>query len=83
MDGMDNPMGAIESHLEDQAAFEPEALHMMSQAFHDACNALHIFAGDEHGRQVIATRIIDLAGAGVIDAKALRDRVLMEARTAA
>ena len=55
----------------------------MSQAFHDTCNALHIFAGDEHGRQVIATRIIDLASTGVIDAKALRDRVLKEARTAA
>ena len=64
-------MGAIDSHLEDQAAFEPEVLRMMSQAFHDACNALHIFAGDEHGRQVIATRIIDLAGAGLIDARAL------------
>jgi hypothetical protein len=44
---------------------------------------LHIFAGDEHGRQVIAIRIIDLASRGVIDAGALRDRVLMEARLAA
>jgi len=80
---MENPMSAIQSHLEDPAVFDPEALRVMSQAFHDTCNALHIFAGDEHGRHVIATRIIDLAGAGVIDAKALRDRVLMEARTAA
>jgi len=76
-------MSAIQSHLEDPAVFDPETLRVISQAFHDTCNALHIFAGDEHGRQVIATRIIDLAGAGVIDAKALRDRVLMEARTAA
>ena len=44
---------------------------------------LGLFAGDEHGRQVIAARIIDLASTGVIDAKALRDRVLREARTAA
>ena len=76
-------MTAIFSHLKPQTAFEPEAIRVMSQAFHDACNALHIFAGDEHGRQVIATRIIDLASTGVIDAQALRDRVLREARTAA
>jgi hypothetical protein len=76
-------MTTIHSHLEGHAVFEPEALRVMSQAFHDTCNALHIFAGDEQGRRIIATRIIDLAGAGVIDAKALRDRVLLEARTAA
>jgi hypothetical protein len=76
-------MEAMLSHLNTQTAFEPEAIRVMSQAFDDACNALRIFAGDEHGRQVIATRIIDLAGSGVIDAKALRDRVLLEARAAA
>ena len=77
-------MTAIHSHLESQAAaFEPEAIRAISQAFHDTCNALHIFAGDEHGRQVIATRVIDLASTGVIDAHALRDRVLREARTPA
>jgi hypothetical protein len=74
---------AIHSHPESQNAFDPEAISAMSQALHDACNALRIFAGDEHGRQVIATRIIDLASTGVIDAEALRDRVLMEARTTA
>ena len=76
-------MITIHSHLGSQIVFEPEALREMSQAFHDVCNALHIFAGDEHGRQVIATRIIDLAGAGIRDARTLRDRVLLEARTAA
>lgn len=76
-------MTAILSHIETQNAFEPEAIRVMSEAFHDACNALQIFAGDEHGRQVIATRIIDLASTGVIDANALRDRVLMEAHAAA
>jgi len=75
-------MITIPSHLESQIVFEPEALRAMSQAFHDACNALKIFDGDEHGRQVIATRIIDLASSGVIDAAVLRDRVLLEARTA-
>jgi len=45
---MDNPMSTIHSHLEDPAVFDPEALRVMSQAFHDTCNALHIFAGDNH-----------------------------------
>ena len=76
-------MSGIHSHLDCKSVFEPEALRVMSEAFQETCNALQIFAGDEHGRQVIATRIIDLAGSGVIDARALRDRVLMEARTAA
>jgi len=79
---MELSMISIHSHLENQTAFDPEALSVMSQAFHDACNALHIFAGDEHGRQAIAARIIDLASAGVIDANALRDRVLKEAHMA-
>jgi hypothetical protein len=74
-------MTTIHSHLDSQNVFEPEALSVMSQAFQDTCNALHIFAGDEHGRQVIATRIINLAGSGLLEAKALRDRVLSEART--
>ena len=76
-------MITIPAHLESQIVFKPEALRVMSQAFHDACNALQVFDGDEHGRQVIATRIIDLASTGVIDAAVLRDRVLLEARTAA
>ena len=74
---------AIHSYLENQAAFEPEAIREMSQAFQDACNALGISAGDQRGREVIAARIIDLAREGLIDAAALRDRVLKEARTAA
>ena len=76
-------MITIHSHLGSQHVFEPEALSEMSRALQETCIALKIFAGDEHGRQVIATRIIDLAGAGVLDAEALRDRVLSEARTAA
>ena len=76
-------MIVVPTHPKGQAVFEPDALSVMSQAFHEACDALQIFDGDERGRQFIATRIIDLASMGVINAKALRDRVLMEARTAA
>ena len=69
----------IRSYLEDHAAFEPEAITAMSQAFEQACTALAITASQKHERTVIATRIIDLARTGVVDAKALRDRVLLEA----
>ena len=49
------------------------------ERFRNLHGKLKIFAGDERGRQIIATRIIDLASTGVIDARALRDRVLLEA----
>ena len=52
----------------------------MSKAFEGACIALRVYAGDEKGREIIATRIIDLARNGLIDPTALRDRVIAEAR---
>ena len=76
-------MGAILRHVPESVSFEPQAISAMSQALEDACNALQIFAGDQHGREVIALRIIDLGRSGVIDANVLRDRVLFEARSAA
>ena len=54
----------------------------MSKAFEEACTALQVYAGDEKGREIIATRIIDLARGGLIDPTALRDRVIAEARLA-
>lgn len=76
-------MVAILSHLPEHAVFEPAAITAMSQAFDEACIALGIFAGDQRGRETIATRIIDLARDGVLDVNALRERVLHEAKSAA
>ena len=70
----------IRKHLVDELAFSPETIAAMSKAFEGACIALRVYAGDEKGREIIAARIIDLARGGVVDAKALRDRVLAEAR---
>lgn len=70
----------ILNHLTDRAAFDHAAIEAMSRAFEEACNALQVFAGDEKGREIIAARIVDLARSGVIDARALRDRVIAEAR---
>ena len=43
----------------------------MSKAFEEACIALQVYAGDEKGREIIATRIIDLARSGLIDPVAM------------
>jgi hypothetical protein len=70
----------IQKHLTDKTAFGPAAIEAMSKAFEEACIALQVYAGDEKGREIIATRIIDLARGGIVDATALRDRVVAEAR---
>ena len=76
-------MVAILSHIPEPAVFEPAAIAAMARAFDETCTALHVFAGDPRGREAVAARIIDLARDGVIDATALRERVLREARVAA
>ena len=70
----------IRKHLTDKTAFGPAAIEVMSKAFEEACSAHQVFAGDEKDREIIATRIIDLARSGLIDPTALRDRVIAEAR---
>ena len=71
----------IRKHLTDKTAFGPAAIEAMSKAFEEACMALQVYAG-EKGREIIATRIIDLARNGLIDPTALRDRVIAEAHRA-
>ena len=71
----------IRTYLQDNCAFEPEAITAMSEALEETCKALHI-NGQRHDREVIAARIVDLARNGVIDAAALRRRVLAEMKAA-
>jgi hypothetical protein len=70
----------IRKHLTDKSAFGPAAIEAMSEAFKEAGIAPQVYAGDEKGREIVATRIIDLARNGLIDPTALRDRVIAEAR---
>jgi hypothetical protein len=70
----------IRRHLTHKTAFGPVTVEAMSNAFDEACIALRVYAGDEKGREIIATRIIDLARNGLTDATALRNRVIAEAR---
>jgi hypothetical protein len=70
-------------YFDEAAAFDPEAVVAMSKAFEEACGALRVGDGDVRAREIVATRIVDLARGGVLDANALRDRVLLEAESAA
>lgn len=60
--------------------FTPEAVEIMVDALQDVCAVLGIPEDRSVERDIVAARIIDLARTGVIDAHALRDRVLAEAR---
>jgi hypothetical protein len=69
----------IRRYLHDSSAFEPEAVDAMSMALEDACKALGI-DGQSKDREIIATRIIELARNGVVDAKVLSLRVIAETK---
>jgi hypothetical protein len=69
----------IRSYLDDQSGFDPEAINIMSRALAETCAALQV-KGHAKEREIIAGRIVDLARNGVIDAAALRDRVVAEAK---
>ena len=70
----------IRKHLTDKTSFGPDTIEKMSKAFEEACIALQVVAGDEKGREIVATRIVDLARNGLVNPEALRDRVVSEAR---
>jgi hypothetical protein len=59
-------------------AFDPEAILSMSIAFELACADLQVIASDQSGREIVATRIIKLAGQGIICPAALHHRVLAD-----
>jgi len=69
----------IRSYLDDHSAFEPDEIDAMSNALEETCKALHI-NGHAHDRETIAARIIDLARNGILDAKALSERVIAETK---
>jgi hypothetical protein len=80
---MEQPMTRANEIIEEFNTFDPEEIEAMHKAYAQACIDLHVFAGDEHGKRVIAARVIDLAKTGVVNAGALRDRVVFEARLGA
>jgi hypothetical protein len=75
-------MTTINTLLQGQAAFEPDATQAMSVAFEDACRTLNLSDQAQREREAVAVRIIELARRGERDPAALRDRVLREAGAA-
>ena len=71
-------MADILPFLSGTAVFEPEMTGAMSTAFEDVCRVLKV-NGNIRERQVIASRIIELARRGERDPARLRDIVLQEA----
>ena len=71
-------MTGILPFLKGQAVFDPEATQAMSTAFEAVCRTLKV-NGNEREREVIASRIIELARRGERDPARIRDRVLLEA----
>jgi len=65
------------------SVFEPEMVQVIAQAYEECCLMLRVFAGDEQGKQVIATRVLELARTGVTDPALLRNLTLRQLRIAA
>ena len=57
-------------------SFDPDATHIMGQAFDGACKELHDIAQSDLVKSVIAKRIIEVAKTGERDPNRLCDRAL-------
>jgi hypothetical protein len=80
--GWRHSMGTIIQFIREQHAFDPEATNAMSAAFEEVCRALKLLETDAHGREAVASQIIELARRGEKDPTRLRDRVLRDAGSA-
>jgi hypothetical protein len=74
-------MQAKDAYKPEDGAFDPDTTVSMAAALDDVCRALKV-GGNERERQILATRIIDLARGGERSPIRLRERVLMEASRA-
>jgi hypothetical protein len=59
-------------------AFDPEAIQIMNAAFEDACRALQLADRHDPITEVVAKRIIEIAGRGERDPARLRSLTLKE-----
>jgi hypothetical protein len=73
-------MGTAVHPLIGNAVFDAEATHALALAFDDICKEMHLPHAASEAREVVATRVIDLAREGVLDPHVLCARVLHEAR---
>jgi hypothetical protein len=60
------------------AAFEPEAIRNMSVAFESVCAELGLSDKDDPATRLVASKIIEFAQSGVLDAARLRSMTRKE-----
>jgi hypothetical protein len=60
-----------------QFVFDPEAIEPMVVAFKAACHYLQLFNRDDLLTQIVAKKVVEVAGAGERDPERLRDLVLL------
>ena len=71
-------MAAIIPYLKYDCAFEQHDITAMSMALDDICKVLNLNS-DTAAREIVATRVIELAQRGERSPTRLRDRILKEA----
>jgi hypothetical protein len=66
-----------------RASVDPREIDPMYEAFIEVCADLQISENNNQDRAVIASRIVDLVRAGIIDAGELRYCIIQEFKSAA
>jgi len=64
-------------NLVKEFVFEPEAIEPMVAAFKAACHSLQLFDQDDLLTQMVARKVVEVAGAGERDPERLCDLVLL------
>lgn len=76
-------MATILPFLRDPAVFEPEVTQAMAAAFDEVCSALRLSETATSEREILASKIIDLARRGERSSLALAERVMRDISVAA
>jgi hypothetical protein len=60
-----------------EATFDPEAIKAMSAAFEGVCESLHLVNRSDAMTEIVARKVIEVAGTGERDPERIRDLVLL------
>jgi hypothetical protein len=60
-----------------EATFDPEAIRAMTTAFEAVCQALRLAPRSDSVAEIVARKVIEVAGTGERDPERIRDLVLL------
>jgi hypothetical protein len=60
-----------------EATFDPQAIEAMSAAFEAVCESLHLADRSDPMTEIVARKVIEIAGTGERDPVRIRDVVLL------